>query len=275
MKTVHIVEDDAYLARSMADEIADLDCKCVTFADCRKFLAHRGPAPAFVMVDLFVPKGSGGKFPRGLVPTRHAGNGILLLREARKKWPNARLILMTGMPSADAQEWCLQNQVRYALKPLSRDALERILGVRRLRGFVVHGRNASACRKAVSALKQAGIDAVVLMKQPNRGQSVIEKFERVADTCDCAVVVWSPDDFGRLAVSRPKAIGSNRVRQNVLFELGYFYGALRRRSGRVVILEFGATEIPSDLAGILRIDSTRATAEVSAELQHEIRHLLE
>jgi CAP12/Pycsar effector protein, TIR domain len=48
-----------------------------------------------------------------------------------------------------------------------------------------------------------------------------------------AVVVWSPDDFGGLISTAKKT--QQRARQNVVFELGYFYGALRRRSGQVVV----------------------------------------
>ncbi|MBI5684467.1 MAG: nucleotide-binding protein [Verrucomicrobia bacterium] len=271
-KTVFIVEDDDYLARSMSEEVSELGCKCVVFGDCKRILFHRGVPPDFVIADLFVPLGSDGPVVRGLAQTRYAGKGVSLLREARRKWPKSRLILMTGLPSEDAHEWCKQNQVAYVLKPIGRDAIERMLQLRRLRAFVVHGRNTKARAKAVAALKAAGIDPVVLMKQSNRGQTVIEKFERIADSCDCAVVVWSPDDFGGLA--RAPRSNESRVRQNVLFELGYFYGALRRRSGRVVVLESGETEIPSDLAGIARLDATKPLDDIAAELRNELRHLI-
>ena len=67
----------------------------------------------------------------------------------------------------------------------------------------------------------------------------------------------------------------HRTRQNVVFELGYFYGALRRRSGRVVILEFGETELPSDISGVIRIDATKPIGSISSELKKEFGHLLD
>ena len=96
----------------------------------------------------------------------------------------------------------------------------------------------------------------------------------MADTCDVAVVVWSPDDFGGLASAPTGTPSRSRTRQNVVLELGYFYGALRRRSGRVVILEFGDTELPSDLGGVIRIDATRPLAAVVADLRQEFAELL-
>lgn len=110
------------------------------------------------------------------------------------------------------------------------------------------------------------------MLQPNRGRTVVEKFESVADTCDVAVVVWSPDDFGGLGAASGKA--QRRARQNVVFELGYFYGALRRRSGYVAILEFGETEVPSDIGGVIRIDGTKPIRSIIADFKKEFADLL-
>jgi predicted nucleotide-binding protein len=114
---------------------------------------------------------------------------------------------------------------------------------------------------------------VVLLMQPNRGQTVIEKFEAVADTCDGAIVVWSADDFGGLASTGARRKSQSRARQNVVFELGYFYGALRRLTGRVLLLEFGDTELPSDIAGVVRIDATRPIEDIASDLKKEFQHL--
>jgi len=40
-----------------------------------------------------------------------------------------------------------------------------------------------------------------------------------------------------------------RARQNVIFELGFFYGLLGRYEGRVIALRKGDVEIPSDIHG--------------------------
>ncbi len=266
---VYVLEDDVYLASAIAADLRDLGCKVEALRDAKSLRFKKGATPTLVISDFYVPSGSKGKLVRG---QRHSGNGIEALRTARQKWPKTHLVLMTGMPSSDAQKWCGENGVAYHVKPMTRGALERHLRLRRLRAFVVHGRNNAHRKKAVNALKEARIDPVVLMLQPNRGHTVIEKFEAIADTCDAAVAVWSPDDFGKLATGTS---GKNRARQNVVFELGYFYGALRRLSGRVVLLEFGDTELPSDIAGVVRIDATRPLKEVVRELRREFENLLD
>src|SRR5262249_39644447 len=82
--------------------------------------------------------------------------------------------------------------------------------------------------------------------QPNRGQTIIEKFEQNAAQAGFAVVLMSPDDIGA-SVTLPK-IKRRRARQNVVMELGYFTGTLGR--GRICVLISKDLEIPSDYMGV-------------------------
>ncbi|WP_247618065.1 TIR domain-containing protein, partial [Pseudomonas syringae] len=72
-----------------------------------------------------------------------------------------------------------------------------------------------------------------LKEQPDRGRTIIEKFEQTSDV-GYAVVLLTPDDIvSAVQVNMPSA----RARQNVIFELGYFAGKLGR--GRVCLLKKG------------------------------------
>jgi len=107
------------------------------------------------------------------------------------------------------------------------------------------------------------------MEQPSKGKTVMEKFEAVSEKCDCAIVAMSPDDVGKLATSALTKI-QFRARQNVIFELGFFYGCFGRTSGRVVLIEFGNTEIPSDISGVVRIDGRGGKARLVKQLRVEL-----
>jgi len=61
-------------------------------------------------------------------------------------------------------------------------------------------------------------------------------------------VIATADDIGRVANSTDEA---PRARQNVIFELGFFFGALGR--SRVALLYEEALERPSDTDGIVRV----------------------
>ncbi|MFJ5699952.1 TIR domain-containing protein [Arthrobacter sp. NPDC093139] len=112
--------------------------------------------------------------------------------------------------------------------------------------FLVHGRDFAAVNDVkVRVHELTGVMPQILADQAGRSDTIIEKFERRANESDYAIVLLTPDDEGRL-------IGSDgelhpRARQNVILELGYFFGKLGRR--RVVVLNKGV-EQPSDVHGL-------------------------
>lgn len=114
--------------------------------------------------------------------------------------------------------------------------------------FVVHGHDEAAKEKTARLVEQLGLKAVILHEQENRGRTIIEKFEAHSDVA-FAVVLLTPDDFGGSKAS-PK-LRHDRARQNVVFELGYFYGRLGR--GRVCALLKSEIEKPSDIDGVVYI----------------------
>jgi predicted nucleotide-binding protein len=98
-------------------------------------------------------------------------------------------------------------------------------------------------------LEKIGIEAIVLKEQPDQGRTIIEKFEISAQDVGFAVILMTPDDVGGSVSAQ--SLGA-RVRQNVIFELGYFVAKLGR--GRVCLLRKGAVEMPSDLFGVIDTD---------------------
>ncbi|MFD2785053.1 TIR domain-containing protein [Hymenobacter rubripertinctus] len=116
--------------------------------------------------------------------------------------------------------------------------------------FIVHGRD-EAMRLAVQAfLHQVGLDDVVLSEALNKGDTIIEKFDREARDCGYAIVLCSPDDVGGLkAVGKAASPLAPRARQNVILELGYFVALLGRR--HVFVLMAGSVEMPSDFSGVV------------------------
>jgi predicted nucleotide-binding protein len=108
-------------------------------------------------------------------------------------------------------------------------------------------------------LERLGTEVVILHEQPNGGRTIIEKFEDYSDV-RYAVVLLTPDDVGASQNDLDDLLP--RARQNVIFELGFFIGALGRE--RVCALHKGdlqgEIEIPSDFSGVIwiRMDSEGA-----------------
>jgi len=117
------------------------------------------------------------------------------------------------------------------------------------RVFVVHGRDEAAKQAAARCLEGLGLEPVILQEQPSQGRTIIEKFEDYAGKVGFAVILGTPDDFGGLADEPDNR--QPRMRQNVVFELGYFTHALGRN--RVCVLLKGDVERPSDYDGVVYI----------------------
>lgn len=114
------------------------------------------------------------------------------------------------------------------------------------RVFVVHGHDDGAKETVARYLSKLDLTPVVLHEQPNRGRTIIEKFEAHADVA-FAVVLFTPDDVGH-PTGKPEEAKS-RARQNVVLELGFFMAALGR--DRVCVLYKSGVEVPSDYSGVL------------------------
>lgn len=132
------------------------------------------------------------------------------------------------------------------------------------RVFIVHGHDFQARAETEQYLRELEIEPLVLQDQPNMGRTVIEKFERNSEV-DYAIVILTPDDVARRATTAGDE--QSRARQNVIFELGYFIGALGRE--RVCLLYKPDIEIPSDLHGVVYLSLNHH--DWKAQLRRELR----
>jgi predicted nucleotide-binding protein len=119
--------------------------------------------------------------------------------------------------------------------------------------FVVHGHDDGTRESVARFVEKLGFEAIILHERANRGRTIITKFREEAEGVGFAVVLMTPDDVGK-AKSSPDL--NPRARQNVVFELGFFIGALRPE--RVAALVRGNIERPSDFDGVVYISLDQA-----------------
>jgi predicted nucleotide-binding protein len=123
--------------------------------------------------------------------------------------------------------------------------------------FLVHGRDEAAKHEVARFLEtRVGLEVVILGERPNRGRSILTKFQEEANGAAFAVVLMTPDDLGHL---RPELLPpataapapAPRPRQNVIFEMGFFIGQFGVE--RVCALVPAGVERPSDYDGIVYV----------------------
>jgi len=126
--------------------------------------------------------------------------------------------------------------------------------------FLVHGRDLLLLNEVASYLEAQGVRTVVLSKISGAEQSLLQKFFKWGREARSAIVLFSADDLGAVRVQyEHEGVGEKalqfRARQNVILELGFFYGrlgwenvfALHKPANEV----FPNFELPSDLGGVV------------------------
>lgn len=117
------------------------------------------------------------------------------------------------------------------------------------RVFIVHGHDGERKHELARLLQDLTSEKpVILHEASNKGRILIEKFEDSAVTTGYAVVLLTADDLGR---AKGDSADKPRGRQNVVFEMGFFFGALGR--DRVAVLYEDGVELPGDVTGLVYI----------------------
>ena len=164
-------------------------------------------------------------------------------RQSFVKGLGAAASLLESMIEEIEEDWKEEDELKASASP-PRD--ERIATNK---VFVVHGRDDGAKHQVARLIGDLGLEPVILDEQADRGRTIIEKFEQEAEEVRFAVILLTADDEGRLRGE--EAALKPRPRQNVIFELGYFRGALG--PNRVCALKKGEVERPSDYDGVIYI----------------------
>ena len=113
--------------------------------------------------------------------------------------------------------------------------------------FVVHGHDEKVKLEVAGLLGKLKLEPIILHDQPNKGRTIIQKFEDHSDVAFAVVLLTADDKGGK--VETPEGKYSLRARQNVIMELGFFLGKLERKS--VCALYENGVELPSDYYGVL------------------------
>lgn len=144
--------------------------------------------------------------------------------------------------------------------------------------FIVHGHDESALAEVKVFVEGIGVRPVVLKEAAGPDQSLLQRFFRVAGKAKFAIAILSADDVGASRIQFD-AIGVGekalqfRARQNVILELGFFYGQLGWDHVFVLLKQsdkiFPNFEMPSDISGAV-YDRMDASGRWKSELRERL-----
>ena len=145
----------------------------------------------------------------------------------------------------------------YGEQSFNNEPLSRV----RRRILVIHGRDELNLLRLKELIRDRwNLDVVTPGVIPALGKTIIEKFEGAAADAVGAIVLLTPDDLVTFGGRR-----YHQARPNVYLELGWAYHRFGRR--RIYLLCQQGTTVPSDLAGINRIDFRENVLDVAQALE--------
>jgi hypothetical protein len=131
--------------------------------------------------------------------------------------------------------------------------------------FIVHGHDHAMKDAVARYVGDLGLKPIILHEQASRGRTIAEKLDAHKGV-GFAIVLLTPDDIGKRKTSKGKP--KDRARQNVILELGIFWGLLGR--DKVCALLRGKIERPSDFDSVVYVVYDKTTAWKS-DLARELR----
>jgi CheY-like chemotaxis protein len=272
-----IVEDDSFYAQYVAEMLHDRGVETTQVQSAQEAVNADVSKYDAAVIDVMLPNDPAASGITNEESRGGFGTGVAVARRLLLKNQNLRIVLLSSdVIGGEAQSWALAKSFPFVRKSDKSETLVQALNTLGLLGatlaplaFIVHGHDETALLELKNYVQNTlkWRQPIVLREQPNAGRTIIEKFEDYAHTIDCVFVLLTPDD-------KTLSTGSNdekrRSRQNVIFELGFFCGALERRSGRILLLYKGPVELPSDISGVVWIDISEGIAAAGEEIRKEV-----
>jgi CheY-like chemotaxis protein len=277
---VLIVEDDQFYAQRISELLQDRGVRTSTVRSAEEALATELATLDSAVIDIMLPNDPS---VSGITPEECRGGfltGIAVARRLLQRKTGLRIAMLSSdVTNVEAESWASAQSIPFVAKHEGGHALLEALrrlnvisGAHSPLAFIVHGHDTPAVLELKNYIQNTlqWQEPMVLREQASSGKTLIEKFEEFARKVDCVFVLVTPDDK---VVSDGTNDEKRRSRQNVIFELGFFYASLERRSGRVILLHKGPVELPSDISGIVWIDISNGIPAAGEEIRKELATL--
>ena len=132
--------------------------------------------------------------------------------------------------------------------------------------FIIHGHDEAKWRELEKLLKDDfGLNPFILSEMPNKGMTIIEKFEYYASECCYAFAIFTPDD-----IIESNGIKYFQARPNVIFELGWFCSHLGRDRVCILYKDGNNSSIFSDFQGVIQKRFNNSINEVYRDIRLEL-----
>ncbi len=132
--------------------------------------------------------------------------------------------------------------------------------------FIIHGHDEAKWRELKTLIKDDfNLQPFILQELPDRGKTIIEKFEYYAEQCTYAFAIFTPDD-----VVENNGKTYFQARPNVIFELGWFAAKIGRQRVCILLKEGSNMEVFSDFNGVIQKRFYSSVSELYRDISIEL-----
>ena len=110
-------------------------------------------------------------------------------------------------------------------------------------------------------------EPIILGEKANGGKTILEKFEFYASITNVVFVLLTSDD-------KYSNANTTRSRQDIIFEMGYFMGIFRRKTGRVILLYQGKLDLPENIQGLSYICVDKGIESAGENIRRELKGII-
>lgn len=269
-----IVEDDIYYSKRIVEMLMDFSLHATVVSNTHDALSINLSDFDAALIDVMLPNDPEASGISNEESRAGFFSGVALARRILCKKPDFPIILFSSSGNLEAENWARENNIQFCSKDDGRTSLKQTLqkiGVLKKvahRAFIVHGHDEKTLLELKDYIQNSlkWQKPIVLRDEPSSGKTIIEKFEDFASSVDYVFVLMTPDDV----IQDDKKIDKRRSRQNVIFEMGFFYGQFGRKSGKVIVLYEGPLELPSDIVGIIWVDISKGIKAAGEDIRREL-----
>jgi predicted nucleotide-binding protein len=271
-----IVEDDFFYAQRLSEMLNDYSIDNEIVNSTQSALSCNLDTFNAMIIDVMLPNDP--KESGISIEETRAGylSGIAIARRIKNGKPDFPIILFSAYNNSEIEEWAENNNVKFVSKEdapsniISALRTNGLLGTKKPKSFIVHGQDKLYLLQLKNFIQNTlkWDEPIILRDLPSSGKTIIEKFEEYASRIDYVFVLMTPDD--KIISENSSNEEKRRARQNVIFELGFFYAQLGRSSGKIIVLHKGPLELPSDIQGVVWIDINNGIESAGELIRKEI-----
>jgi predicted nucleotide-binding protein len=279
-------EDDEAQINNAVEILRDHGLHVIVFTHPTRFCEYIAKNPyncSLVIVDIVMPGITyfetieNGEKER-VSTVRGYDTGLVLARWIKRHYPKISVVGVSAIEDPMIHNWFstfgdgLFSKWDASLGGCFLAQVKKLAGLKQspIKSFIVHGHDSDLTKDFKNFLKKFPEfdNPIVLREQPNLGRTIIEKFEALAENIEFVFVLMTPDDPMELCSATNN--GKMRARQNVIFELGYFFFKFQRKCNRVFLLYKNGVELPSDISGLIYIDISDGIEQAGDLIRNEI-----